>query len=249
MRTPVLCSLAILTVATLSCGQTAPADGYGQIRATPDGIGKTYLGREIAHVMGHLGADWLERGEREAEERTDLLLSNLDLKPTDVVADVGAGTGYFTFRIAPRVPRGKVLAVDIQPEMIAFLNAGERERKLTNVEPILGTVDDPKLPAGAVNAVLLVDAYHEFDHPREMMTAIARSLAPGGRVMLVEYRGEDDAVPIKPLHKMTQAQAIREMKAVGLDHVETRDALPWQHLMIFQQAGEAGTTTRPAAGP
>ena len=237
---------AIALLLLLCCAATTqPADdGYGTIPATRDGIGKTYFGREIAQVMGHLGAGWLERGERAAEEGTDTLLANLDLKPTDVVADVGAGTGYFTFRIAPRVPRGKVLAVDIQPEMIDFLNAGERERKLTNVEPILGTVDDPKLPAGKVDVVLLVDAYHEFDHPREMMSAIAASLAPGGRVMLVEYRGEDDAVPIKPLHKMAQAQAIRELAAVGLEHAETRDVLPMQHLMIFRRAGATTRATR-----
>jgi ubiquinone/menaquinone biosynthesis C-methylase UbiE len=206
------------------------------IRPTADGTGKMYLGREIAQVMGHLGAGWLERGEREAEERTDLLLDNLDLRPGHVVADVGAGTGYFTFRIAPRVPDGTVMAVDIQREMLAMLDAGERERGLRNVEPILGTVTDRNLPANSVDVALLVDAYHEFDHPREMMMKIAASLKPDGRVVLVEYRGEDDAVPIKPLHKMTQAQAIKEMHAVGLKHVETRSVLPWQHLMIFRRS-------------
>lgn len=246
-RTSFLAPVVAAMLAAVSCGQptTAPAAGYAAIAASPDGIGKAYLGREIARVMGHEGAEWLERDSRQREERTDLLLANLELKPTDVVADVGAGTGYFTFRIAPRVPRGKVLAVDVQPEMIEFLNRGERERKLANVEPILGTVDYPKLPAGTVDVALLVDAYHEFDHPAEMMSGIVRSLAPGGRVVLVEYRGEDDAVPIKPLHKLTQAQAIREMAAAGLAHVETRDVLPWQHLMIFRKAGEAVLATRP----
>ena len=236
--------LAFVTLALFGCRPPADArtppqpaatqpDVYTQTDPAPDGTGKVYMGRQIAQVMGHLGAGWLERGDREAEERTDLLLANLDLKPADVVADVGAGTGYFSFRIAPHVPQGKILAVDIQPEMLAMISAGEKDRKLTNVTPVLGTTTDPKLPKAGVDVVLLVDAYHEFDFPREMMTAITASLKPDGRVVLVEYRGEDPAVPIKPHHKMTQDQAKREMAAVGLKHIETLDVLPWQHLMVF----------------
>ncbi|BAM03167.1 hypothetical protein PSMK_10080 [Phycisphaera mikurensis NBRC 102666] len=235
-----------------ACAESAPAgpaaspaavaggDGYATLpAASRDGIGKAYLGREISQVMGHLGAGWLERPEREREERTDLLVDALDLAPTDTVADVGAGTGYFTFRLAERVPEGRVLGVDIQPEMLAMLEAGEADRGLDNVEPVLGRVDDPRLPAGAVDLVLLVDAYHEFEFPREMMAGIAASLAPGGRVALVEYRGEDPAVPIKPLHKMTEAQAVREMRAAGLVHLRTDDRLPQQHLMFFGRPQDA----------
>jgi ubiquinone/menaquinone biosynthesis C-methylase UbiE len=200
-----------------------------------DGTGKYYLGREIAQVMGHQGAGWLERSEREKEERTDLLLKALNLKPSDVVADIGAGTGYFTFRISPLVPQGKVLAVDIQQEMIDYLNENKAKQKASNVEPVLGTITDPNLPAGSVDLVLFVDAYHEFSHPREMMQAIVTSLKPGGQVALVEYRAEDPNVPIRPRHKMTQAQATKEMNAVGLYLKNTSDVLPPQPLLFYEK--------------
>jgi SAM-dependent methyltransferase len=206
---------------------------YQYRNASPDGTGKYYMGREIAQVMGHLGAEWLERPERVQEERTDLLISALGLQPDDVVADIGAGTGYFSFPISQVVPKGKVLAVDIQPEMIALLNQQKQRRKVTNVLPVLGKIDDPQLPAGGVDLVLMVDAYHEFSHPREMMEKIVRSLKPGGRVALVEYRAEDPKVPIKPLHKMSLKQARKEMEAVGLVLLENKEGLPWQHLMLF----------------
>jgi FkbM family methyltransferase len=152
-----------------------------------------------------------------------------------VVADIGAGTGYFAFRIAPLVPQGTVLAVDIQPEMLEIVERSKRESGVRNVQTLLGAIDDPRLPAQSVDLVLMVDVYHEFSHPREMMLSIVRALRPGGRVALVEYRAEDPAVPIKALHKMSERQAIREMAAVGLQHVETRNALPWQHLMFFEK--------------
>ncbi|MBC8151778.1 MAG: class I SAM-dependent methyltransferase, partial [Bacteroidetes bacterium] len=185
---------------------TADTSGYYQYKdGSRDGIGKFYQGREIAEVMGHLGADWLERPERQQEERTDLLAAALALKPTDVLADIGAGTGYFSFRLAQDVPQGKVLAVDIQPEMIQYLNDNKKKNKAPNVTPVLGTITDPKLPANGVDVALLVDAYHEFSHPREMLGAIVKSLKPGGRVVLVEYRAEDPNVPIKELHKLSIA--------------------------------------------
>ncbi len=208
---------------------------YTECKPSPDGIGKVYMGREIAQVMGHQAADWLERPEREQQERTDLLVKNMDLKPTDVVADIGAGTGYFSFRLASKIPQGKVLAVDIQQEMLDILDKTAKDKGVTNVQSVLGTITDPKLPEGGVDVALMVDAYHEFDHPREMMEAIFKSLKPGGRVLLVEYRGEDPRVFIKPHHKMTEAQAKKEMAAVGLQHLETRDFLPMQHLMIFEK--------------
>ena len=221
--------------------ETLDPDGpYTSVRASPDGIGKVYMGREISDVMGHRAAGWLERPEREVTEKPEALIDALALAPDDVVADIGAGSGYFTFRLAERVPEGRVLATDIQPEMLEMLEAREAELGLTNVEPILGAVDDPALPPTAVDLVLMVDAYHEFSHPAEMMAGIVEALKPGGRVALVEYRGEDASVPIKPLHKMTEAQAVREMEAAGLQHIETLDLLPMQHLMLFEKPAGAG---------
>jgi SAM-dependent methyltransferase len=217
--------------------QTPDTAGYeSRSPRDPSGIGRYYLGRQIAHVMGHEGADWLERDDRREEEGTDLLLKELHLKPTDVVADLGAGTGFFSFRMAPLVPQGKVLAEDIQPEMIAELNQRKAKNNMANVRPVLGTTTDPHLPASGVDLVLLVDAYHEFDHPREMGRAIRNALRPHtGRLALVEYRAEDPNVPIKPIHKMTVEQAKKEMSAVGLEFVEVRESLPQQHLMLFRR--------------
>ena len=224
-----------------------PQAGEGKVYetrpASADGIGKFYMGREIAQVMGHQGADWLERAEREREEQPQKVVELMALRPADVVADIGAGTGYFSFRMAAKVPKGKVLAVDIQPEMLELLKRAARGRAVTNVEPVLGKIDDPNLPADAVDVALMVDAYHEFDHPREMMQGIVKALKPGGRVVLVEYRGEDPEVPIKPLHKMTEAQAKKEMAAVGLEHVKTLPDLPRQHVMIFRKPVEAPATS------
>lgn len=246
-RMPAILIVSSLTSALACVAQDAPraatatkpattqAAVYEYRPASRDGIGKFYMGREIAHFMSHRGADWLERPEREEEEKPQLLVESIGLQPTDVVADIGVGSGYFAFRIAPLVPRGKVLGVDIQQEMLDLLSQAAKERGVTNVQPVLGTTADPKLPKAGVDVVLMVDAYHEFDKPREMMAAVVESLKPGGRVVLVEYRAEDPAVPIKPLHKMTAAQAVAEMTAAGLSHVETKDVLPRQHLMIFQK--------------
>jgi len=208
---------------------------YTTTRPSYDGIGKVYMGREIAQVMGHAGADWLERDDREHEEAPSKAIALMELLPSDVVADIGAGTGYFSFRIALRVPRGRVLAEDIDPDMIRDMQTTIRKNGVGNVTPVLGTVEDPKLPHGAVDVVLMVDAYHEFDHPREMMEAIVKSLRPGGRVIDLEYRGEDPLVMIKPHHKMTEAQAIKEMSAVGLRHLKTVEDLPQQHFMVFRK--------------
>lgn len=200
-----------------------------------DGIGKVYMGREISRVMGHLGAGWLERPGRQREERTDLLLDNLPLKPGAVVADIGAGTGFFTLPLAQRVgPSGQVLAVDIQPEMLAIIERRRQDAGLDNIDLITASETDPKLPPGTVDLVLMVDAYHEFSYPREVMTGIVQSLAPGGTVVLIEYRAEDPRVPIKRLHKMTAAQATFEMAAVGLTLEANLTILPQQHFMIFR---------------
>jgi ubiquinone/menaquinone biosynthesis C-methylase UbiE len=202
----------------------------------PNGIGTYYLGRQIAHVMGHEGAGWLERSGRRQEEGTDLLLKELKLKPTDVVADIGAGTGFFSFQLAKKVPQGQVLAVDIQPEMITALRQNKTRLKVGNVRPVLGTTTNPALPKDSVDLVLIVDAYHEFDHPREMGRAIRRALRPGtGRLALVEYRAEDPNVPIKRIHKMSVAQARKEMAAIGLVLADSIETLPQQHLLLFKK--------------
>jgi SAM-dependent methyltransferase len=202
----------------------------------PDGIGKFYMGREIARVMGHEAADWLERPEREKEEEPNKLLDALKLKPGDVVADIGAGSGYFTFRLAQRVgPRGKVFAVDIQPEMLTIIRQKMKTRKLSNIEPILSTEMEPKLPAGAVDLILLVDVYHEFAYPWEMARALVRSLKPDGRLVFVEYRLEDPKVWIKLVHKMTEKQVRKEMEPLPVRWVETLEILPTQHIIVFKK--------------
>src|SRR4051794_19285384 len=202
----------------------------------PDGIGKYYLGREIAYVMGHQAADWLERPERQEEERPDLLLKALKLKPGDAVADIGAGTGYYTRRMAKLVgDKGTIYAVDIQQEMLDLLTNKMAELKIHNVKPILGTISNPNLPASAIDLVLMVDVYHEFDHPYEMAQAICESLKPGGRLVFVEFRGEDPQVPIKPVHKMTEAQVRKEMAVQPLEWVETSEVLPRQHIIVFRK--------------
>ncbi|MEM8929532.1 MAG: class I SAM-dependent methyltransferase [Acidobacteriota bacterium] len=233
---PLLGAVLSISAACASGGRPDASDAiYIDGPASRDGIGKTYLGREIAKTMTWHGISWLERPERAAREQPDRVIAALDLKPADVVADLGAGSGYFSFRIARQVPDGKVLAVDIQPEMLQAIEQRREETGLGHVEPVLGAIDDPNLPSSSVDWVLMVDAYHEFSHPHEMMVAIVAALKPGGRVALVEYRGEDPSVPIKELHKMTEAQVQREMRFVGLEHVETVDFLPDQHLLIFRK--------------
>jgi len=218
---------------------------YEQKLPSRDGIGKVYMGREISHVMGHLAAGWLERPEREREERTDLLIERLPLEADDVVADIGAGTGFFSIPIAKRVTDGKVLAVDIQQQMLDMIERRKRSDAPSNIETVLGTITDPKLPSSGVDMILIVDAYHEFSHPYEMGTAMFDALKPGGRLILIEYRAEDPFVPIKQLHKMTEAQAIREMEAIGLAHLRTEDFLPQQHFLVFEKPAD-GADDAPA---
>lgn len=214
--------------------RAAEHPGYEIDRArSTTGIGKFYMGREISFVMGHQAADWLNRPEREREERPDEVVENMNLAADAVVADIGAGSGYFAFRIARRVPEGKVMAVDIQPEMLQLIEQRKRTDNVDNIETVRGEVDDPRLEPESIDAALMVDAYHEFSHPFEMIQGLVEALRPGGRIFLLEYRGEDDSVPIRPLHKMTEAQARREMAVFGLEWTETLDFLPWQHMMVF----------------
>ena len=201
------------------------------------GIGKFYLGREISHVMGHLGAPWLERPEREAEENVSQAIQNMKLKPNEVVVDIGAGSGYYSFQIAEKLPEGKVLAVDLQAEMLAMMRQKIESDKIQNVELIQGQETSPNLPENSADMVFMVDVYHELSYPKEMMQEIVSALKPEGRFILLEYRMEDPSVPIKRLHKMSLDQAIREMQAVGLKLKENINNLPWQHFMVFVKEG------------
>lgn len=201
----------------------------------PNGIGKFYMGREIAHVMGYQAAGWLERPEREKEEEPAKLLKALELRPGMVVADVGAGSGFHTFRMAPVVgPKGKVLAVDVQPQMIKLLEDRAKKEKVANVEPVKSAETDPKLPAGGVDLALMVDVYHEFSHPYEMTEKLVAALKPGGRLVFVEFRLEDPKVPIKLVHKMSERQVLKEMgEFPEMVHTKTVGTLPWQHIIVF----------------
>ncbi len=205
--------------------------------AHPDGIRKWYFGRQIAHVMSHYGIGWLERTEREEEEKASLLLQNMQLRPGEVVADIGAGSGYHVVRMAPLVaPGGRVVGVDIQPEMLAYLRQQASQQRLTNVEAVLGSDTSVGLPPNSIDKMLLVDVYHELAYPWEMARSMWQALKPGGRLYLVEYRAEDPEVPIKPLHKMTEQQARTELEAAGFRFVTNVPNLPWQHCLVFEKA-------------
>ena len=214
---------------------TAPL--YQQLlKSNIEGIGKFYMGRQISHVMGHRGAKWLERPEREREEGTSEMIRCLKLRPGDQVADIGVGTGYIARRMAKVIgPKGTVHGVDIQPEMLALLAKKMKAAGVANVKGVRGTISNPKLPPNTLDFVIMVDVYHEFSHPYEMMSGIVKALKPGGRVAFVEYRGEDPKVPIKRLHKMTEAQVKKEAALFPLEHVETYKKLPWQHVVFFRK--------------
>jgi SAM-dependent methyltransferase len=202
----------------------------------PPGVTR-YLGREIAQTMHFTGAPWLVRESRQREEDCRLLLEALDVKAGQTICDLGCGNGFYTLELARRVgPAGVVYAVDIQPEMLRMLAEAAGREGLTNIRPVLGTAIDPRLPRGAVDLCLCVDVYHEFSHPEPMLARIRESLADGGRLALVEFRGEDPAVPIKPLHKMTKEQIRRELGAAGFSVAGEFDRLPWQHLVFLQAA-------------
>jgi len=222
--------LLVALAAVAAAAQVAPS--YTSVSPSPDGIGKVYMGREIARVMTWHGAAWLERAERTAEERPDLLLPELGLAP----GMTGAGTGYHAWRMASLVgDTGTVYAVDVQPEMLELLVAQMKRRGVANVKPVLGAATDPRLPAASLDLALMVDVYHELEHPHEMLAAIVRALKPGGRLVFVEFKAEDRAVPIKTLHKMSEAQVRREAAQHPLVWVKTVRTLPWQHAIVFRR--------------
>ena len=201
----------------------------------PNGIKKWYMGRQIAHVMSHYGIDWLERPEREVEENTSLLIKNLNLKPGMHIADIGAGSGYYTRLLSKRIGNGKVYAVDVEPQMISYLNERIKEEKLANIVTVQGSETAVSLPPSSIDMMLLVDVYHEFSFPYEMGLSMFNALKPNGKLVLVEFRSEDNNVPIKTIHKMSEAQAIKELKAVGFRLEKNINNLPWQHCMVFEK--------------
>ncbi len=228
---------AFLLVFALAWTAAGAAESrYATTQGSPYGIGKSYMGREIAGVMSYHGAPWLERPERMQEERPDLVLAALELKPGTQVADIGAGSGYYSSRMAELVgPKGVVYAVDVQPEMLEILKSNMSERGIANVKPILGTTTDPRLPAESLDLAIMVDVYHEFEYPYEMLAAIVKALKPGGRVVFVEFRGNDPTVPIKNGHTMTEGQVRKEAAVHPLVWIKTVSDLPWQHVIVFRK--------------
>lgn len=223
--------LAVATASPIASGQQTSLDEAEIPPAKP-----RYMGREIAQTMHYLGAPWLMRETRQREEDCEKLLAALKVQPGQVVCDMGSGNGFYTLQLAQLVgPEGKVLAVDIQPEMLHMLSERAREAELHNIEPIVGTQVDPRLAPESVDLILMVDVYHEFSHPEQMLAAMRQALKPGGRIALAEFRLEDRSVPIKRLHKMSKKQILREYTANGFKLVEQYDQLPWQHLMFFER--------------
>jgi precorrin-6B methylase 2 len=238
---PVFCSLPVRSADDAPDKKLAEKQRYEyRDKHDPDGIGKFYMGREIAHVMGFQAAGWLDRPEREKEEQTTKMIEALKLQPGEVIADVGAGSGTITFRLCEKVgPKGKVYAVDIQKEMIAILRERSKAKKITNIEIVQNTETDPKLPAESIDLILMVDVYHELSHPFEMTEALVKTLKPGGRLVLVEFKMEDREVPIKLVHKMSQAQVKKEMEPHPLKWQETIGTLSWQHVIVFKKEAKS----------
>lgn len=222
-RLAALCAVVALAGTVLASAQTFVSPGVHPIS-----------GRRYAQTMSYLGADWLDRAERVQEENPDAALDALKLAPGSTVADVGAGSGYITVKMASRVgPTGVVYANDIQPQMLSLLRQRLDREKISNVRLVLGTLDDPKLPAGEIDLILMVDVYHEFSQPQGMLRRMRDSLKPGGRLVLLEYRKEDPTIPIRPDHKMSVAEAKMEVEAEGFTLSNVDERLPWQHILVF----------------
>ena len=234
---------AAALVLLMSCGVLVHAEPLSQryefhAAHDADGIGKIYLGREIARVMGPGGILWLERPERASEEQPQLAIDALGIKPGQTVADLGAGSGYYSFRIAPLVgPTGRVLAIDIEPKMLEVIAERAGREHVTNIATVRSSERDPNLAPHSVDLLFMVDVYHELEYPYEVLTKVREALKPGGRVALIEYRAEDPEVLIKPVHKMSERQVRREMQAAGFKHVKTVRTLPLQHLIVFERDG------------
>jgi ubiquinone/menaquinone biosynthesis C-methylase UbiE len=226
----ILLFFAILQTTTL-----VAQERYTVKSGDPNGINKWYMGRQIAQVMSHFGIDWLERQEREQEENTTQLLKNLAVQPGMVIADIGAGSGYHSTLLSNMVGNGKVYAVDVEREMIAYLNERIKREGRKNIIPVLSTEKTVSLPANSMDMMLLVDVYHEFSFPYEMALSMLEALKPGGKLVLVEFRAEDWNVPIKAIHKMSQQQAVKEFKATGFSFEKNISNLPWQHCLIFRK--------------
>lgn len=207
--------------------------GYEFKSGDYNGIGKWYLGREIAHVMGFQGMEWLERPEREQEENSATLIKNMNIQPNDVIADIGAGSGYHVFKMVEKLNDGKIYAVDIQPEMLSAMSVKKESLKLKNIELVLGDEQTTNLPENSIDKILMVDVYHEFNYPVEMIQSMSQALKKNCEVYLIEYRLEDPSIPIKTIHKMSEAQAVKEFKANGFALKKNIGNLPWQHCMVF----------------
>ena len=225
----------LLFFAILQTASLAAQERYTVKPGDPNGINKWYMGRQIAQVMSHYGIGWLEREEREQEENTTQLLKNLAVQPGQVIADIGAGSGYHSALLSKMVGNGKVYAVDVEPEMIAYLNDRIKLEGKKNIIPVLSTEKKVSLPASSVDLMLLVDVYHEFSFPYEMAISMLEALKPGGKLVLVEFRAEDPNVPIKAIHKMSEKQAVKEFKAAGFTFEKNSSNLPWQHCLIFRK--------------
>jgi precorrin-6B methylase 2 len=223
-----------LLISNECVGQKTNTDKKYTFKSGDDnGIGKWYMGREIAYVMGFEGIGWLERPEREKEENVSKLIQNMKIKSDDVIADIGAGSGYHAFRMAPLAKNGLVYAVDVQTEMLMAIEKNKEISKIKNIETILGTEKSVKIPKNSVDKILMVDVYHEFSFPVEMISSMKNALKSNGQLFLIEYRAEDPLVPIKSIHKMSEKQAVKEMEAAGFKLKRNIDNLPWQHCMIF----------------
>jgi predicted methyltransferase len=232
--TVLLLLLNILLFSNKSLAQNNTNDQkYIYKKGDYNGIGKWYMDREIAYVMGYEGIGWLERSEREKEENVSKLIQNMGIKTNDTIADIGAGSGYHVFRIAPIANKGMVYAVDIQTEMLMAIENIKETSKIKNIKTILGSEESVYLPENSVDKILMVDVYHEFSFPIEMITSIKSALKPEGELFLIEYRAEDPNVPIKKIHKMSEKQAVKEMNAAGFKLKSNINNLPWQHCMIF----------------
>jgi ubiquinone/menaquinone biosynthesis C-methylase UbiE len=233
--------LGLLLAAGYSCrskmATAAQPEGYGTKTPHPDGTGKVYMGREIAHVMSASGGSWLDRSTRQLEEDVDKAISLMQLKPDTRVADIGAGTGYYTFRMAKLVPQGRVYAVEVQPDFVAALEARKRQLRAVNVSVVQGSPTGPNLPDSSIDLAIMVDVYHELAYPKEMLQTLYKALKPDGKVLLLEYRAEDPSIPIKELHKMSVAQANKELAASGFVPDRQQQELPIQHFLLYRKKG------------